>query len=126
MQIRKPVGDKSVKSNLLKVYKIALEYPDVSGFEVLELLDIRSKLAELENSLTINEKTILEQSDEMLLDNLESFYEKIQEIGYLPEFRMRAKILPSHWWWYMDKFIGVGEKYGKKRFDILQSTEAVD
>ena len=126
-----------MKSNLLKSYKVAVEYPDVSGFEVLELLDMRSKLVELENSLTINENAILKQVDKMLLDNLESFYEKIQEIGYLPEFRMRAKVfasltnafglwLPSHWWWYMDKFVGVGEKYGRKRFEILQSAEAVD
>jgi hypothetical protein len=109
-----------VKSNLLESYKIAVEYPDVSGFEILELLDMRSKLAELEDSLTINEKAILEQADEMLLDNLELFYEKIQEIGYLPELRKRAKALPSHWWWYMDRFFSVGEKYGIKRFEILQ------
>ena len=115
-----------MKSNLLKSYKIAVQYPDVSGFEVLDLLDIRSKLAELESSLTINEKVTLEQADEMLLDNLESFYEKIQEIGYLPEFRMRTKVLPSHWWWYMDKFISVSGKYNRKRFEILQSVEAVD
>lgn len=103
-----------MKSNLLKYYKVAVEYPDVSGFEVLELLDIRSKLAELDNSLTVNEKVTLEQADEMLMDNMKSFYEKIQEIGYLPELRKRTKVLPSHWWWYMDKFIIVGEKHGKK------------
>ena len=103
-----------MKSNLLKSYKVAVKYPDVSGFEVLELLDMRSKLAELENSLTVNQKVTLEQADEMLLDNLKPFYEKIQEIGYLPEFRKRAKVLPSHWWWYMDKFVSVGEKHRKK------------
>lgn len=103
-----------MKSNLLKYYKVAVEYPDVSGFEVLELLDIRSKLAELDNSLTVNEKVTLEQADEMLMDNMKSFYEKIQEIGYLPELRKRTKVLPSHWWWYMDKFIIVGEKHRKK------------
>ena len=94
-----------MKSNILKKYKIAVEYPDVSGFEVLEILDMRSKLAEIENSLTDSEKATLEHADEILLDNLELFYEKIQEIGYLPELRKRAKALPSHWWWYMDKFV---------------------
>jgi hypothetical protein len=43
------------------------------------------------------EKVTLEQADEILLDNMEAFYGKIQEIGYLPEFRKRAKVLPSHW-----------------------------
>jgi len=94
-----------MQSNILKYYEVAMEYPDVSGFEVLEILDMRSKLAEIENALTASEKVILEHADEILLDNLESFYKNIQEIGNLPELRRRAKVLPSHWWWYMDKFV---------------------
>ncbi len=94
-----------MKSNILKHYEIAVEYPDVSGFEVLEILDMRSQLAEIENSLTVSEKATLEHADEILLDNVELFYEKIQEIGHLPELRKRAKALLSHWWWYMDKFV---------------------
>jgi len=94
-----------VKSSILKYYEVAVRYSNVSGFEVLEILDMRSKLTEHENSLTVSEKVTLEHADEILLDNLELFYESIQEIGHLPEFRGRAKSLPSHWWWYMDKFV---------------------
>ena len=50
----------------------------------------------------------------MTKTNFIVIYEKIQEIGYLPELRKRTKVLPSHWWWYMDKFIIVGEKHSKK------------
>lgn len=94
-----------MKSDLLKSYKVAVEYSDVSGFEVLELLDMRSKLSQIENLLTDDEKATLERADKVLLDNLKSFYERIREIGDLPELRKRAKVLPSHWWWYMDKLV---------------------
>ena len=93
-------------SDLLESYKTAVEFPDVSGFEALELLDTRSRLSEIEGQLTASEKETLEYADEMLLDNLKSFYERIQEIGDLPDLRKRAKVLPSHWWWYIDKFVG--------------------
>ena len=94
-----------MNSNLLKYYSIGVEYPDVSGFEILELLDMRSKLSGLEDCLTDNERETLERADGVLLDNLKSFHEKIQEVGNLPELRRRAKAVPSHWWWYMDKLI---------------------
>lgn len=112
-------------TNLLKSYKVAVEYPDVSGFEVLELLDMRSKLAELEARLTVSEKETLEQADEGLLDHLKLFYERIQEIGYLPELRQRAKALPSHWWWYMDQFVRVRGKR-RKRFEASHSVKAAN
>ena len=114
-----------MKLDLLESYKIAVEYYNVSGFEVLELLDLRSKLSELENILTVSEKAILESADGILMDNLKSFYEKIQEIGHLPELRRRAKVLPSHWWWYMDKFISVSEKYRLQQSETSQTVEAV-
>ena len=94
-----------MKSRLLNSYQVAVEYPNVSGFEVLEFLDLRSKLAELEHVLNLSEKAALEKADETLLAHLELFYERIQEIGDLAQLRQRAKVLPSHWWWYMDKFI---------------------
>ncbi|MBI1923163.1 hypothetical protein HYR99_02820 [Candidatus Poribacteria bacterium] len=76
-----------MKSNLLKSYRIAVEYPDVSGFEILELLDMRSKLSGFEDCLTDSERETLEHADERLFDNLKSFHEKIQEIGDLAELR---------------------------------------
>ena len=94
-----------MKPNLLNSYKVAVQYPEVSGFEVLEILDMRSNLARFENGLTVNEKESLEEADEILFDNLKAFYETIQEIGHLPEFRKRAKALPSHWWWHMEKIV---------------------
>jgi hypothetical protein len=94
-----------MKSNLLKSYSIAVEYPDVSGFEVLELLDMRSQLSGVEADFTPDEKSTLEHADEMLLRGLKSFYERIREIGELEELRERAKVRLSHWWWYMDKFV---------------------
>jgi len=95
----------SFETSALLLYRISVEYPDVSGFEVLELLDTRSKLAEIEDDLTEKERRSLERADEILLDNLECFYNQIKEIGNLAEIRKQSNILPSHWWWYLDKFV---------------------
>lgn len=91
--------------NLLKSYQISVKYPDVSGFEVLEILDIRSKLADIEDNLTKKERQNLERADEVLLDNLECLYNQIKKIGNLAEIRKQSNVSPSHWWWYLDKFV---------------------
>lgn len=90
---------------LIENYQTSVKYPDVSGFEVLELLDTRSKLAEVEEDLNEDELKTLERADETLLNNLEYFYNQIKEIGNLAEIRKQSNILPSHWWWYLDKFV---------------------
>lgn len=90
--------------DLLRNYQISVRHPNVSGFEILELLDLRSNLAEIEDDLTEKDRQILEQADEIMLDNLEYFYDQIKEIGNLAEMRAKSNILPSHWWWYLDKF----------------------
>lgn len=51
----------SEKDKLLRDYSVGVRHPEVSGFEVLELLDIQSQIAKLENQLTENEKRKLEE-----------------------------------------------------------------
>ena len=78
-------------------------HPDVSGFELLELLDIRSQLASREPLLEENEKDRLESMDRQLSRFAESWAERISEVADLAEMRKRIHVLPSHWWWYLDK-----------------------
>ena len=106
-----PIYGMLVKSKILESYKIAVEYPDVSGFETLELLDTRSKLSEIESQLTADDQATLARADEMLWDNLKTFYESVRAIGNLKELRERSKALPSHWWWYMDKFARINNNH---------------
>lgn len=78
-------------------------HPDVSGFELLELLDIRSQLASREPLLDENEKARLESIDRQLSWLAETWAVRISEVVNLSEMRKRTHVLPSHWWWYLDK-----------------------
>lgn len=78
-------------------------HPEVSGFELLEILDIRSQLASREPLLDEEEKARLESIDRQLSQNAESWAVRISEVADLAEMRKRTHVLPSHWWWYLDE-----------------------
>ena len=81
----------------------ALQHPDVSGFELLEFFDARSRLAIQEPLLTESDKSRVEAIDRQLLQNAPTWLERISEVSDLVEMRQRARVLPSHWWWYIDE-----------------------
>jgi vacuolar-type H+-ATPase subunit B/Vma2 len=88
---------------LLKYYTESVHFPQVSGFEILEMLDVRSRLALAESQLNVVEKEQLEEADEVFLMNADVFYQQVVEIADLREMRQRAAIPISHWWWYLEK-----------------------
>lgn len=88
--------------HLMDFISEAIDHPDVSGFEALEVLDVRSRLASREPLLDESDKVRLEDLDRRLLQMVDSLLERISEIADLAEMRRRAHILPSHWWWYLD------------------------
>lgn len=100
------------RGKLLKDYVLGVQHPEVSGFEVLELLDIRSQITELEAELTEEEKKRLEEADSVFLKNASGFYESLSQVVDLAEARQRVKASPSHWWWYLEKLVQV-EKRGQ-------------
>lgn len=51
---------------LLSYYETSVDLPQVSGFEILELLDVRSRLALAESQLNAAEKEQLERADDFL------------------------------------------------------------
>ncbi len=81
----------------------AIEHLDASGFEALEILDVRSRLASREPLLAESDKALLEKLDRRLLQIAGSLKEHISKVADLAEMRRRAHILPSHWWWYLDE-----------------------
>ena len=87
---------------LLEQYVEDIDHPDVSGFEWLELLSIRSTLAEGEASLSSSQRRRLEEADARLLAATPMALARLAEIAPLPELRKRVNALPSHWWWYFD------------------------
>ena len=88
---------------LLEQYIKAVRFPEASGFEVLELLDVRSKLAAQEIALDAEQRLQLEEADSMFLRHAPVFYESAVVLGDLSDLRRRAAAPCSHWWWYLEK-----------------------
>ncbi|MBW1796169.1 MAG: hypothetical protein JRJ38_17400 [Deltaproteobacteria bacterium] len=88
---------------LIEYLSQALRHPEVSGFELLEFLDVRSRLAVQEPLLSQSERSQLETFDRQLLQAAPSWLARMLEIGDVVEMRQRARALPSHWWWYLDE-----------------------
>jgi len=86
-------------------YTIAVGFPDTSGFEIIEMLMVRSKIARHEPRLTSEQRQQLEIADRKLMRDARRFYQSAQEIASLPEFRAESGVLPSHWWWYLDALV---------------------
>ncbi len=92
---------------LLEAYTKSVCFPDVSGFEILELLRLRTRLAEVEPELTPTERSTLETADVTFLHNAPTFYRHLSEVVALEIVRKEADVLPSHWWWYLDSLFRV-------------------
>jgi hypothetical protein len=67
----------SEKEQQLSSFCHGVQHPQVSGFEVLELLDTRSTLAGWEGELNAEARKELEAADRLFLKNAAQFYENI-------------------------------------------------
>ena len=90
-------------SELLVDYEVGVSFSQVSGFEILELLDTRSRLALGESQLNAAEKEQLEKADEVFLAQAAEFYEQVAAVADIREMRRRAAVPISHWWWHLEK-----------------------
>ena len=88
---------------LLEQYSEDVHHPDVSAFELLDLLHSRSMLATLEAQLSTDERQRLEEADTELLAAAPALLRRLTELAPLPTLRSRANASPSHWWWYLDR-----------------------
>jgi len=93
----------------------ALQHPEVSGFELIEYLDVRSKVALQEPLMNQGEKSKAEAADRLFLRNAQIMLERIQEVSDLATVRQKTRVLPSHWWWYLDEITHEGEKVSTLR-----------
>jgi hypothetical protein len=89
-------------NHLLKNYCVSVEFPDVSGAEHLEMLEIRDRLTEIESQLTEEEKILLTKADRQLVENASAFYQELSRFVNLTEKRKAQFIPPQRWWWYLD------------------------
>ena len=100
--MRKPWGMHEAQ-RLLEYYVKAVQFPEISGFEVLELLDVRSRLATEESELDEAQRAQLEDADSVFLRYTPMLYERVIALGDLAHLRRRAAVPCSHWWWYLEK-----------------------
>ena len=92
-----------VSQELMEYLAESMHHPDVSGFELIEILDIRSQLAAREPVLNDDDKAALETLDRQLLKLADLWLTRISEVADLAQMRKKAHVLPSHWWWYLDE-----------------------
>ena len=95
------------KERLLKDYSVGVSHPEVSGFEILELLDLRSRIAGLENELSEEQKRRLEEADSLFLKEADVLYENLSQVADLAKMRAQKEVSPSQWWWYLEKLARV-------------------
>lgn len=89
-------------NEVLKRYTIAVEHPDMSGFEHLEMRMIRDKLAEQEARLSAEEREQLAAADRKLIAQAIAFCAELSRVTDLVYGRQRRNVPPSRWWWYLD------------------------
>jgi len=87
---------------LIRDYEAGVEHPDVSGMEHLNLLLVRSSLAQLEAELTDTQRDRLGKADQKLFVQAGRFLHAIQQIADLESWRAQEKATPEQWWWYLD------------------------
>jgi hypothetical protein len=89
-------------SKYLHDYLVAVEHPEVSGFEHLNMLLIRDQLARIEQQLSAEEKLQLLAADQRLLNQARAFYAALSRVTDLAGERQQRRPPPQHWWWYLD------------------------
>ena len=94
--------DSIAMNHLLKHYCVDVEFPTVSGAEQLEMLQIRDKLAKIEEGLADEEREALAQADRRLLERADAVYAELSRFVDLAERRQQQQIPASRWWWYLD------------------------
>lgn len=86
-------------------FTVSVKFPSVSGFEIIEMLQARSYLAQSESCMSAAERAALEAADATFLAHADELYVCLSEIVDLSELRAQRNTLPSHWWWHLDKFV---------------------
>lgn len=87
---------------LLKQYLVDVEFPEVSGAELLEMLQVRDRLAEIEPALDPDEREALHAADSRLLAQASAVSRELSRFIDLQAHRQRHEVPPSRWWWFLD------------------------
>lgn len=89
-------------NRLLAHYCVAVQHPEVSGAEHLEMLQLRDQLAVLAPTLTSEEQVALGEADRVLAEHAPVVHHELQRFLDLAAYRRDQEISPERWWWYLD------------------------
>ena len=92
-------------NRLVEYYAKAVNHPSVSGFEHLEMLMVRDKLADMEQTLLPAERDQLKEADWRLAEHAAEFHAQLVRITDLQTERAQRQVPSSHWWWYLDVLV---------------------
>jgi hypothetical protein len=88
--------------NYLQRYKVAVRQTNVSGFEQLDLLLLRDKIAQESRHFTPEQKAELATADQLLLSQAVAFHAALSQVTDLTAERQQRQPSPQDWWWYLD------------------------
>ena len=103
--------------DLLAGFCQSVQHPQMSGFEVLELLDIRSALARREEELNDLQRRTLEEADEVFLRHAAPFHESVMQIANLAEIARKQGPIGLEKAEVEDTFLAKGMRYVADGYD---------
>lgn len=84
---------------MITEYKTVTQEYDLSAFEAVEGLHIRTELYEEYNNLTMEEKVLLASADLEVLGNIKEITKHIKKA-----YNFEKSTEPTEqWWWHLDK-----------------------
>jgi hypothetical protein len=87
---------------LLQQYVSDTEFADVSGAEHLQMPQVRDRLFQQEDTLSIQEKELLAQADRRLIQDASAVCLALSQFTDLADQRRIQEIEAERWWWYLD------------------------
>lgn len=94
---------------LLEQYAVSTEFPEASGAEQLEMLQMRDRLLAVESTLSNQEKALLSQADRRLIQQAPPVLLELSQFLDLAATRRTQDIPAERWWWYLDVLAQIQE-----------------
>ncbi|MEZ4623139.1 MAG: hypothetical protein R2867_47620 [Caldilineaceae bacterium] len=86
----------------LQRYAVAVQHPEASGFELLDMLMLRDKVAVQTETLEPDEKQQLATADRQLILNAGIICKELASVTDFPYERNQRNPTAKEWWWFLD------------------------
>jgi hypothetical protein len=85
-------------SELVEQYVAHMNFPEVSGAEHLEMLQLRDKILTVETTLTVGDRNARAVADRRLVELASEFHVELSRFINFEERRRTQNIPPTRWW----------------------------